>query len=89
MWWVVLSVLIDIFVLWLGACMITFVPIAVVLGLVHGLHETVAYVRKCFRHAFFPSLEDDEEKAVDARVEVKVVPEVSQQPVAKEEKDKE
>ena len=79
MWWVALSDLMDMIAIWLGAAIMTFVPIAIVLGLLHGLQEAVAYIRKCFRHAFFPSLEDDEEKAVDARVEVEIVPQVNQQ----------
>lgn len=83
--WIALSDLIDMIVVWLGAAFITFVPLAIVLGLLHGLQKAGAYVRTCFRHAFFPSLEDDKEKVpIDARVEVEVVPQVNQQPVEKE-----
>ncbi len=78
MWWVAISELIDMIVVWLGAAIICFMPIAIVLGLLQGLQRLVAYIRTCFRHAFFPSLEDDKEEAVDARVAVEIVPQVNQ-----------
>lgn len=64
MFWVFLSYLVDLFVLWLGAAMLFLIPLFIILGLWHAVLKGLNKIGECFVHVFTMHKPEEDEAEV-------------------------
>lgn len=68
MFWVAISHLLDLLVLWMGAAVLFLIPLFIGLGIWHAICRGLNEVGKCFVHVFTMHKPEEEDEEVEVLV---------------------